>query len=93
MTSKNKGSDIIASIGYIILYALLLPFVLAFTIIAAVGGSVFLVLYTVCALIAWPFIEIHAARVEKRNEKNITVPEKIDASVGMIEVSDNEERS
>ena len=94
MTGENKTNNFFETAGYVLFYVLSFPFILLFGVIFGVCGVVFLAVYSIFALIAWPFIEIHNAIKERREKKKnvvvTTVPEKIEASVGTIEVNDNE---
>ena len=93
---KNNAMSIFEIIGFTIFYILALPFVIVFGLI----GVVFLGVYIIGVLIAWPFVEIYNAITARREEKKkkkdvvdatVAIPEKIEASIGTIEVNDNEQ--
>ena len=80
--NEQNKTDVIEAIGWILFYVLAFPFILVFGIIFAALGVLFLAVYSIGALIAWPFTEIAASIKAKRDAKKNTVvviPEKIEA--------------
>ncbi len=73
--NNTKNENLLVTIGNIIYYILLFPFILIFGIVFVAIASIVVCIYAVVLLVSWPF---RALFQKKTYDNKMVVPEKIE---------------